>query len=37
MNTGKHTAMVLIQSLLGAFVFVCTLLIVVSAIMYIAS
>lgn len=36
MNTGKHIAMVLLQSLLATFVFVGTLLVVATAIMYVA-
>ena len=34
MNTGKHIAMVLLQSLLATFIFVGTLLAVATAIMY---
>ena len=36
MNTGKHIAMVLIQSLFATFILVGTLLVVATAIMYIS-
>ena len=36
MNTGKHIAIVLNQSLFATFIFVGTLLVVATAIMYVA-
>ena len=36
MDTGKHIAIVLLQSLLATFVFVCMLLIATTAILYIS-